>query len=62
MGCPVHIWAPAMAAIVPFARVARDRLYDIRAARRAARGTAAAPAPQVHRWAPVQPQGRPPAE
>lgn len=26
MGCPVHIWAPLMAGLVPVARLARDRL------------------------------------
>ncbi len=30
MGCPVHIWLPAMAALAPFARVARDRVRSIR--------------------------------
>ncbi len=27
MSCPVHIWLPAMAAMAPFARVARDRIH-----------------------------------
>jgi hypothetical protein len=26
MGCPVHIWLPAMGAALPLARVARDRV------------------------------------
>ncbi len=30
MGCPVHIWLPAMAALAPFARVARDRVSSFR--------------------------------
>jgi hypothetical protein len=30
MGCPVHIWLPAMAALAPFARVARDRVRSFR--------------------------------
>ena len=30
MGCPIHIWLPAMAALAPFARVARDRFRSIR--------------------------------
>ncbi len=29
MGCPVHIWLPAMAAMAPFARVARDRVRSM---------------------------------
>lgn len=29
MSCPVHIWLPAMAAMAPFARVARDRIHSM---------------------------------
>lgn len=29
MSCPVHIWLPAMAALAPFARVARDRIHAL---------------------------------
>ena len=61
MGCPVHIWGPLMASMVPFARVARDRV----SAFRASRGVQAPgrPAPQpLRRWAPVQPHTTPPAE
>lgn len=29
MGCPVHIWLPAMAAMAPFARVTRDRVRSM---------------------------------
>lgn len=30
MGCPVHIWVPMMAAMAPFARMARDRFLPAR--------------------------------
>lgn len=29
MGCPVHIWLPAIAAMAPFARVTRDRVRSM---------------------------------
>ncbi len=61
MGCPVHIWAPLMATMVPFARVARDRLTALRAGR----GIEAAAAEQpreLRRWAPVQPHPQAPRE
>lgn len=30
MGCPVHIWLPAMAALAPAARIARDRFLALK--------------------------------
>jgi hypothetical protein len=53
-GCPVHIWAPLMAAALPFSRVIRD---NVRAKlTRSSRRTEApldARARELHRWAPV---------
>jgi hypothetical protein len=49
MGCPIHIWVPALAALAPIARVARDQV-------RALRVKPAASTPRrrvVQRWAPV---------
>jgi len=34
MGCPVHIWVPAMAAIAPAATMARHRLNTLLPRRR----------------------------
>ena len=49
-GCPVHIWAPLMAAALPFSRALRDRVRAALSAHRAA----STPAPrEVHRWAPI---------
>lgn len=33
MACPVHIWLPAMAALAPLGRMARNRLQDMKASR-----------------------------
>lgn len=54
MGCPVHIWLPAMAGLAPIGRIARDRLRALRAAR-GARAAATQPPREIKRWAPVQP-------
>ena len=66
MGCPVHIWGPAAAALLPVARMLRVPLHDrLRLWRRARpRGGAAevaaavAPAPPLTRYAPVDPHAR----
>ncbi len=51
-GCPVHIWAPLMAAALPLSRALRDRVRAALAPRRAA----STPAPrEVQRWAPIAP-------
>ena len=57
MGCPVHIWAPAAAALLPAARMVRVRLNDrLRLRRRpAASAPEPAPAPPLRRYAPVDP-------
>ncbi len=59
MGCPVHVWVPAMAALAPAARIARDRLRLFRASR----SNEAAPVREIKRFAPIQPGGsaNPPA-
>lgn len=49
-GCPVHIWAPMMAAALPFTRVIRDR---VRAQFTPRSGASEAPPRELHRWAPV---------
>jgi len=56
-GCPVHIWAPLMAAALPFSRALRDRVRYALTSRRS--GTSdAPPAPrELHRWAPIAPGG-----
>lgn len=47
-GCPVHIWAPLMAAALPLSRALRDRVRVALASR------APTPAPrEVQRWAPI---------
>ena len=52
-GCPVHIWAPLMAAALPFSRAIRDR---VRAALSTHRAPLDAPPPrELHRWAPIAP-------
>ena len=56
MGCPVHIWVPAMAALAPAARIARDRLQLFRASRSR---EATAPAREIRRFAPLNPSQRP---
>ena len=53
MGCPVHIWAPLMASVVPFTRVARDRLTALRSGRKTE--VAAEHPRKLQRWAPVHP-------
>lgn len=57
VGCPIHIWAPAAAALLPAARMMRARLGDRLRLRRssAAPGPGPAPAPQFRRYAPVDP-------
>lgn len=49
-GCPVHIWAPMMAAALPFTRVIRDRVREQFTSRSSASD---APPRELHRWAPV---------
>ena len=61
MGCPVHIWAPIMGGMVPFARVARDRLRFFRMTRSKASAEQPA-APEMKRWAPIGPQAEPTGE
>ncbi len=62
MGCPVHIWVPAAAALLPAARMARTRLHGrLQLWRRSASGAgAAAPGapPPLRRYAPVDPHAR----
>ena len=60
MGCPVHIWAPLMASMVPFTRVARDRLTALRSGRRTT--AAVEQSRKLQRWAPVQPSPQAPRE
>jgi hypothetical protein len=60
MGCPVHIWAPLMASMVPFTRVARDRLTALRSGRKTE--VAAEQPRELQRWAPVQPRPQAPRE
>lgn len=57
MGCPVHIWVPAAAALLPAARMMRVRLGDRLRLRRRAPASAPepAPAPPLRRYAPVDP-------
>ena len=66
MGCPVHIWGPAAAALVPVARLMRFRIHDRLVAWRspstaADEGSAAAEtpreaaAPPLRRFAPIDP-------
>ncbi len=57
MGCPVHIWVPAAAALLPAARMVRVRLNDrLRLRRRSpASVPEPAPAPPLRRYAPVDP-------
>jgi hypothetical protein len=64
MGCPVHIWGPLMASMVPFARVARDRVSALRARRHARGGGDLEPMspPELRRWAAIQPRTAPPAD
>lgn len=50
-GCPVHIWAPLMAAALPFSRAIRDRVRASLTSRRTP--PLDAPASELHRWAPV---------
>jgi len=50
-GCPIHIWVPLMAAAVPISRAIRDRVKFSLTSRRTP--PAEAPAPELHRWAPV---------
>ncbi|MGE3857245.1 MAG: hypothetical protein AB7G21_09860 [Dehalococcoidia bacterium] len=49
-GCPVHIWAPLMAAALPFSRAIRDR---VRAQFSRPAAPLDAPPRELHRWAPV---------
>ena len=49
-GCPVHIWAPLMAAALPFSRALRDRVRTALSTHRAP----STPAPrEVRRWTPI---------
>ena len=52
MGCPVHIWAPLMAAAVPAARALRDRL-GLYGPRRSGPDPPREDAPAVQRFEPV---------
>ena len=52
-GCPVHIWAPLMAAALPFSRALRDRVRSALSTRRAPLD--APPSRVLHRWAPIAP-------
>ena len=47
-GCPVHIWAPMMAAALPFSRAVRDRVRSA-----FTRSSTPPPAREIRRWAPV---------
>lgn len=66
MGCPVHIWGPAAAALLPVARLMRFRLHDrlrVRRRRSSGGGTDAtevggSPAVPLQRFAPVDPHAR----
>ena len=51
MGCPVHIWVPMMAALVPVARMGRERVKAWTRLRRAPK-LDTSPRP-VQRFAPV---------
>ncbi len=62
MACPVHIWAPLMAAALPFSRAARDRVR-IGLDRLRHRAPDAPPPPrEMTRWAPIAPRAARPAE
>lgn len=62
MACPVHIWAPLMAAAVPFSRAARDRAR-MTASRLLRRESASLPAPrELKHWAPIASGAARPAE
>jgi hypothetical protein len=50
VGCPVHIWLPAMGAALPFARVARDRVKVAGSRLRPRRGQPAESMRTVQRW------------
>ena len=52
MGCPVHIWVPAMAALAPAARIARERVRLFRASRHPKPST---PVREMRRFAPISP-------
>jgi len=58
MGCPIHVWAPMLAALAPLARGARMRWLASRELRRA-RTAPPAPPPVRRRWAPIQPHRTP---
>ena len=62
MPCPVHIWAPMMAAAVPFTRVARDRVGATRDRLLRRRPPAERPPRELKRWAPIAPGAARPAE
>ncbi len=53
-GCPIHVWAPLMAALVPVARVVRDRFSLVSRRRPEA---PVEPTRVLHRFAPVAPSG-----
>ena len=53
-GCPVHIWAPMMAAAVPFSRSARDYVRGkANALLHRTSEAPAAPERELKHWAPV---------
>ena len=60
MGCPVHIWVPAAAAVLPAARMVRARLHGRLRRWRAPGAAEAAPGapPPLRRYAPVDPHAR----
>jgi len=64
MGCPVHIWGPLMASMVPFARMARHRVGALRAGQGVRRigDLEPPPTPDLRRWAAIQPRTAPPAD
>ena len=57
-GCPVHIWAPLMAAALPFSRAVRARVRSaLTRPSRTSRTSTPAAAPEIRRWAPVGAKG-----
>lgn len=63
-GCPVHIWAPMMAAAVPFSRSARDYVRGKANAllHRTSEAPTAAPERELKHWAPIAPTATPARE
>jgi hypothetical protein len=52
MPCPIHVWVPLTAAAVPFVRIARHKVQELRY-RATGGGPAVEPARELRRWAPV---------